>query len=219
MAMMPRQNLMDHGAAAGIAACGFAFPLLVRAVGFHTGYHFAQVTTPQELSAAVKDFPGDEICVIERLDARDCEGMYRKYRAMFVDGALYPLHLAVSRDWKVHYFTADMAESPANRAKDEAFLADMAGTIGQRAIAALDRIRATLALDYGGIDFAVNASGEILFFEANATMVVYPPVADLKWAYRRPAVEAVLTAVWTMLVDRAAASLGSVAAVVRNPRR
>ena len=219
MAMMPKRKLMDHGAAAEIAGRGFVFPLLVRAVGFHTGFHFVQVATPQELSAVVGDFPGDDVCVIERLDAHDGEGMYRKYRAMFVDGTLYPLHLAVSRDWKVHYFTADMADSPANRAKDQAFLADMADAIGQRAIAGLERICAALALDYGGIDFAVNALGEILFFEANATMVVYPPVADPKWAYRRPAVEAVLTAVRTMLVDRAA-PLGSVAATaVRNPRR
>ncbi len=206
MAMMPKRKLMDHGAAAEIAARGFAFPLLVRAIGFHTGYHFAQVATPHELSAAVNGFPGDDVCLIERLDARDGEGMYRKYRAMFVDGALYPLHLAISCDWKVHYFTADMSDSPANRAKDEIFLADMAGAIGQRAIAGLARIRAALALDYGGIDFAVNAHGEILFFEANATMVVYPPDADPKWAYRRPAVEAVLTAVRTMLVHRAGAA-------------
>jgi hypothetical protein len=79
----------------------------------------------------------------------------------------------------------------------------MAAAIGRRAIDGLDRIRAALGLDYGGVDFAVNAQGEILFFEANATMVVYPPVADPKWAYRRPAVEAVLTAVRAMLVDRA----------------
>ena len=110
MAMMPKRKLIDHGAAAEIAARGFAFPLLVRAIGFHTGYHFAEVATPQELSAAVNGFPGDDVCVIERLDARDGEGMYRKYRVMFVDGTLYPLHLAISRDWKVHYFTADMSE-------------------------------------------------------------------------------------------------------------
>ena len=51
----------------------------------------------------------------------------------------------------------------------------------------------------------MNARGEILFFEANATMVVYPPVLDPKWAYRRPAVEAVLAAVRAMLVTHAKA--------------
>ena len=110
MAIVPKQKLIGPGAAAAVAAHGFAFPLLVRAPGFHTGYHFAQVATPAELSTAVADFPGEEACLIERLDARDADGMYRKYRAMFVDGTLYPLHLALSRDWKVHYFTADMAD-------------------------------------------------------------------------------------------------------------
>jgi hypothetical protein len=98
-----------------------------------------------------------------------------------------------------------MANSPQNRAKDAAFLDDMASTIGPRGMAALDRVRTALALDYGGIDFAVNRGGEILLFEANATMVVYPPLDDPKWAYRRPAVEAVLSAVRAMLMERSVA--------------
>jgi hypothetical protein len=205
MTKLPKRTLMGSDAAAKIAGDGFVFPLLVRAPGFHTGLHFAHVETPEALAAAVKDFPGDAVWLIERLDARDDAGMYRKYRVMVVGGILYPLHLAISRDWKVHYFTADMADSPENRAKDEEFLTDMARAIGANAVAGLERIRAALALDYGGIDFAVSRHGDILFFEGNATMVVYPPVLDLKWAYRRPAVEAVLAAVHTMLVGRAVA--------------
>jgi hypothetical protein len=205
MATLPKRALAGPDAAATVAANGFVFPLLVRAPGFHTGHHFAHVETPGQLAAAVANFPGDNVWLIERLDARDGEGMFRKYRVMIVDGKLYPMHLAISRDWKVHYFTADMAASPENRAKDAAFLTDMAGRIGQNAMAGLERIRAALALDYGGVDFAVNPQGDILFFEANATMVVYPPVLDPKWAYRRPAVEAVLAAVRTMLVGRSIA--------------
>jgi hypothetical protein len=52
----------------------------------------------------------------------------------------------------------------------------------------------------------VNPRGDILFFEANATMVVYPPSLDPKWIYRRPAVEAVLTAVRTMITERSIAA-------------
>ncbi len=52
-----------------------------------------------------------------------------------------------------------------------------------------------LDLDYGGIDFAVNAQGDILFFEANATMVMVPLAADEKWDYRRPAFDDVFAAV------------------------
>ena len=209
MMTLPRSALADAGGVEAVAGNGFSFPLLVRAPGFHTGRHFVRVETPERLAAAIAKLPGEDVWLIEQLDARDNEGMFRKFRVMIVDGQLYPLHLAISQDWKVHYFTADMARSAENRSKDAAFLEDMTSAVGRRGIAALERIGKVLGLDYGGIDFAVNAQGEILFFEANATMVVVPLSLDEKWNYRRPAVDRVFAAVRTMLVER---SIGSSAA-------
>jgi hypothetical protein len=206
MATLSRRLLAGAEGAAAVASSGLSFPVLVRAPGFHTGHHFVRAEDQQSLAAAVTEFPGDNVWLIEQLDARDGEGLFRKYRIMMVDRQLYPLHLAISRHWKVHYFTADMADSPENRSIDAAFLQDMAGVIGQRGIVALERICATLDLDYGGIDFGVNAQGEILFFEANATMVMIPLMAEQKWAYRRPAFDKVFAAVRKMLLDRAAMS-------------
>jgi hypothetical protein len=205
MLRLPRRGLGTPEGAKVVAGHGFTFPLLVRAPGFHTGHHFARVDAPDALAAAIADFPGDDVWLIDQLDARDGEGMFRKFRVMFVDGRLYPLHLAISPDWKVHYFTADMAQSEANRRRDAEFLADMTSVIGLRGMAALERINSTLGLDYGGIDFAVNAAGDILFFEANATMVVLPPSHDHKWAYRRPAFAGVYSAVGAMLTTRSRA--------------
>lgn len=205
MLRLPRRVLAASDGAQAVAGNGFTFPLLVRAPGFHTGHHFVRVATPGELAAAVADFPGDDVWLIEELDARDGEGMFRKFRVMFVDGGLYPLHLAISPDWKVHYFTADMAQSSANRRRDAAFIAGMATVIGPRGMAALERINAALGLDYGGIDFAVNGDGDVLFFEANATMVVLPPSHDHKWAYRAPAFANVHSAVRAMLTKRSLA--------------
>jgi glutathione synthase/RimK-type ligase-like ATP-grasp enzyme len=71
-------------------------------------------------------------------------------------------------------------------------------------MAALQRIGAALSLDYGGIDFAVNADGDILLFEANATMVMIPLTADPKWDYRRPAFDRVFAAIRAMLLGKAA---------------
>ena len=70
-------------------------------------------------------------------------------------------------------------------------------------MAALAGIRDTLGLDYGGIDFGLNAAGEILLFEANATMVVNPPDPDPRFAHRRDAVTHILEAVKVMLMNRA----------------
>jgi hypothetical protein len=202
MAALKREMLTGPEASACVAGCGFAFPLLIRAPGFHTGQHFFRIEDLPELISIAAAIPGDDVWLIEQLDSRDARGMYRKLRVMMIDGKLYPLHLAISNNWKVHYFRADMADSPENRAVDGQFLNDMKGAIGAPAVAALERICATLALDYAGIDFAVNAAGKVLFFEANATMVMAPLSADPKWDYRRPAFDSVFAAVRRMIVDR-----------------
>ena len=75
--------------------------------------------------------------------------------------------------------------------------------IGPRGITALERINAALDHDYGGIDFAVNADGDVLLCEANATMVMVPLSNDKKWDYRRPAFDTVFAAVRGMLMQRA----------------
>ncbi len=202
MATLPRDSLVSSGAAAAVAGAGFTFPFLMRAPGFHTGIFFVRVENLTDLSRAAAEFPGDQVCLIEQLDARDADGFYRKCRVMIIDRKIYPLHLAISRDWKVHYFRADMADSPQNRATDAAFLTGIGNAIGSRGMAALQRINAALDLDYCGIDFAVNAAGDILFFEANATMVMVPLTADPKWDYRRPAFDSVFAAIRSMLIER-----------------
>jgi len=132
--------------------------------------------------------------------------MARKYRVMMIDGALYPLHLAISSDWKVHYFTANMASAPEYRAEEGRFLADMAGVLGPRAMTALARIATTLGLDYAGIDFALRNDGAILLFECNANMAIVPPDANPMWDYRRQAINRVIDAAKQMITARARAA-------------
>ena len=201
--MLPRSALDTATAADTLAAEGFGFPLLLRSPGYHTGRNFIRVETPDAVTAAVAALPGDDLLAIEYLDARGADGQSRKYRAMFINGTVYPLHLAISRQWKVHYFTADMAERADHRAEEAIYLDDMQAVLGARAVAALHRIRDELGLDYGGIDFGLGPSGDVLLFETNATMVVYPPDADERWTYRRAAVQRVLDAATGMVLDRA----------------
>jgi hypothetical protein len=189
--------------AAILANDDLCFPLLLRSPGFHTGRHFVYVAARDELSAAVDSLSGGQLLVIQYLDARGADGMARKYRVMFVDGVLYPLHLAVSAHWKVHYFTAAMAQEEALREEERRFLDDMPAVLGARAMSALQQICATLGLQYAGIDFALGPDGSVLLFEANATMVVSPPGPEPIWDYRRGAITAVLEAATRMLFRHA----------------
>ncbi len=182
---------------------GLRFPLLLRAPGFHNGRHFVLVETADGLGAALDELPGEELAAIEFLDARGRDGGFRKYRVMMIAGRLYPLHLAISSNWKIHYVTADMAENPAHRAEEARFLEDMPGVLGARAMTALAEIQSTLGLDYAGIDFGLSAQGDLLLFEANATMTILPPDQDRRWDYRRAAIQRVEEAVRRMVIDKA----------------
>ena len=181
------------------AARSAVLPILLRAPGYHAGEHFARVDRLEDLDAALAQLPGDRLFAISFLDTRDASGAYAKYRVMVVDGRLYPLHLAISRDWKVHYFSAQMAAQPAYREREAAFLRDPAAVLGGRAWDALGRIAQTLRLDYAGIDFTLDQRGAVVVFESNATMAVRYPPEEPMWTYRRPAVDAVLDSFAKML--------------------
>lgn len=200
---LARELLTGEDAPARLAALGCEFPLLLRSPGFHTGQHFVRIEDAGGLADAVDGLPGQTLLAIQTLDATAPDGLARKYRVMMIDGELYPLHMAASADWKVHYFTSAMADRPELRAEEAAFLADMPKALGPRAMAALHAIRDRLALDYAGVDFGLSANGALLFFEANATMTITPPLADPIWVYRRAPIARALDAAKAMLLNRA----------------
>ena len=204
-----RTNAIAHDELAGadgprlLAERGFAFPLLLRSPGYHTGRNFVLVESAAGLSAAAAELPGEELLAIEYLDARGSDGSARKFRVMMIDGRLYPLHLAISQNWKVHYFTSDMADQPGHRAEEAKFLEDMPAVLGPKALRALKAIQAALGLDYAGIDFGLSVEGDLLLFEANATMVIAKPNDDARWAYRRSAIDAAVEATVAMFKRKA----------------
>jgi tetratricopeptide (TPR) repeat protein len=185
-AALSRTILSSDRGTSAVRDAGFTFPLLIRAPGYHAGEHFRMLQDPRELRDAALRLPGEDALVIEYIDARDAAGAFRKYRVVIVDGRIFPLHLAISDNWNVHYFSAGMADRADRRAEDAGFLNDMPATLGRDAMRALESIRAMLALDFGGIDFGLDRHGRVLLFEANATMTVPWPDSDARWDYRRP---------------------------------
>lgn len=191
--------------ARGAPAPDVGWPMLLRSPGFHSGQHFVQIEAPGQLEPAIAALPGESLLAIEMLPSRSADGLYRKYRTIVVDGELFAMHAAVSEQWKVHYFSAEMAAHAERRAEDKAFLDDMVSAIPARALTALRAIAGRLRLDYGGIDFAVDAQGRVLVFEANATMTVPAPPKGAQWDYRRAPVKRILDATRRMLLRRARA--------------
>jgi len=124
----------------------------------------------------VRILPGERLLSIEQLDARGADGFYRKYRFLVIGGRFYPVHLARSSTWKVHYFSADQTRAAEAVAEEDAFLSDPRAAIGERAMHALESAAGRIGLDYFGIDFGLDRDGNALLFEANATMRAVVPV-------------------------------------------
>ncbi|HEY1976710.1 MAG TPA: tetratricopeptide repeat protein [Candidatus Baltobacteraceae bacterium] len=201
-AVVPRVRRIPKSAlVAGDVPSGTAYPAIVRAIGHHDGRHMERVDTAEELLARVAQLPGEEVHLIGYVDVRSEDGNVRKYRMTIAGSELYPLHLAVSRRWKVHYVTSDMEDSPENRAEDERFLRDPAAVVGGRAMSALHAVRERLKLDYGGIDFGLDRDGNAVIFEANASMFVPPAGNDAKWSYRREPTARIVDAVTRFMVS------------------
>jgi tetratricopeptide (TPR) repeat protein len=188
---------------ANLENAGISFPFLVRSPGFHTGQFFEKVDTVDDLSKALTELPGSSLIAIELLDTGNAEGEWHKYRVMSVAGELYPLHLAISKYWKVHYYSANMNDQPKSRKKEEAFLHDMVSVLGNNVLSTLKNIACELQLDYFGMDFAVNEdNGEVYLFEANATMIIPTLENNEEYQYRQLATSKVQSAVRNMINNR-----------------
>ena len=199
--LVPRAQITP----AGLRARGYSFPVLLRAPGYHMGEHFSMARTPDDLATCLAAIPGAAVLVIQYLDARR-SGIASKYRAFFVAGEIFPVHLArSSTQWKIHYVTSDMNVDDRYWAEERAYLTDMPATVGPQVMTALAGIVAMLGLDHGGIDFGIDADDNVLVFEANATMVIAWPPNDERAVYRRPPVQAILDATERLFRARAAA--------------
>jgi tetratricopeptide (TPR) repeat protein len=202
---LSRQEALSSAAPQTLALRGISPPFLLRAAGFHTGKNVAKIERFEEMVAALEAMPGERFFAIAFIDTRE-DDAFVKYRVMFVGDEMLPLHCATSPNWNVHYYTAGMETSPERRDRDAAFLADMNGTLGPAAMHALEGTRDLLVLDYGGVDFGIGERGEVVVFEANATMVVPPATTDERFVYRNPSGHRVVTAIRELLAARARAA-------------
>jgi Flp pilus assembly protein TadD len=182
-------------------AHGFDGPVLVRPAGLHGGQGMVLAHGPEELDG-VRPGPGDHY-MIQYRDYRSADGLYRKYRMLFVGGRPFAYHAAISEHWLVHHDTAGMDGRAERRAEEARFLTDPGAVLGERGLAAVTAIGQALDLDYCGADFALLPDGRILVFEANATMLAHFEDPEGPYAHKNAHVAAIVEAFQALLGARA----------------
>ena len=129
------------------------------------------------------------------------DGLFWKYRTIFVDRRPYRYHLAISDDWLVHYDTSGSRDHEARLAEELRFLEAPEASLGPTAYAAIAKVGRRLDLDYAGINFGILPDGRAVVFEANATMVVHPE-AEGALVHKNPYVERI-TSAFQALIENA----------------
>lgn len=152
---------------------GFAYPHIVRPVGSHGGHGLERITDAAERDAYLAGHDDAALYVAPYVDYASRDGLFRKYRIVFVDGEPLPCHLAISPHWMVHYYNAPMAEHQWMRDEEHAFMADLGSVFSGRLRDALREAAGLLALDYVGIDAAIDRDGTLLLFEADNALIVH----------------------------------------------
>ena len=203
---VPRTIRCSRACLDGVALDG---PALVRAVGSHGGKGLAVAQTPEEIRARIAALAADEVYLTQFVDVRSAGGLYRKLRVVFVDGQCFPVHLAIGDHWLSHYFRTTMADMPAWRAEEAAFLTGHEAYLGRDVCHALAELHGRVGLDYFGIDGAIGPDGRLVVFECNAAMLVRHSDRPAIFDYKREPAERVRQAVSGLLQRLATLSADS----------
>lgn len=189
----------------GLGALPIDAPLLARPAGDHGGDNLVLLSSDADRTAWLADQTADQLLVSPFHDFASVDGLWRKYRLIFIDRQVYPYHLAIGEHWLVHYWRTEMGRADWKMAEEQRFLADWRGVFGPVAARAAEAVARRLDLDYGGMDCALMADGRLLLFEANACMLVHLDEPIQTFAYKHQYVPPIREAFTRMVRARAGA--------------
>lgn len=178
------------------------FPLIVRPVDSQAGRGLSKLDGPADILAYLNTQPDAEFYVARFVDYRGQDGLFRKYRIVFIDGRPFVAHMAVSEHWMIHYLNAGMGEDEAKREEEARFMATFDEDFAHRHAPALSAMVDRVGLDYFGIDCAETPQGDLLIFEVDSALVVHAMDSIETYPYKRPQMEKIFTAFQRMLVQR-----------------
>src|SRR5262249_25890879 len=98
------------------------FPLVVRPRGSHAGVGFAKLDDHSAIDRYLAERPEQVFFVSRFVDYASGDGLFRKYRVVFVEGRPYAGHMAIADRWDIWYLNAGMLENPGKRLEEETFM-------------------------------------------------------------------------------------------------
>jgi len=184
-------------------AADLAFPVIVRPRGSHAGSGLARIDAADGMAHYLEGREEELFFISRFVDYSNEDGLFRKYRVVFVDGRPFACHMAIADRWDIWYLNAGMSASIEKRREEETFMRTFDIGFGRRHQAALAAIYDRIGLDYFIIDCAETRDGSLLIFEADNTAVVHNMDPSVVFPYKPPQMRNIFSAFAAMLERRA----------------
>jgi hypothetical protein len=181
---------------------GISFPVIVRPRGSHAGKGLAKLDDANAIAHYLGEHPQESFFISRFVDYRSDDGLFRKYRIVFVDGKPYACHLAIADRWDIWYLNAGMSDSAGKRSEEATFMQTFDSGFAQRHRAALAGLSKRIGLDYFTVDCAETEDGSLLIFEADNTAIVHDMDSPDIFPYKVPQMRKVFDAFAAMLHRR-----------------
>jgi glutathione synthase/RimK-type ligase-like ATP-grasp enzyme len=184
-------------------ATDLVFPVIVRPRGSHAGAGLAKLDGPDALKRFLDEQQAQEFFIARFIDYSNDDGLFRKYRVVFIDGRPYACHMAVADRWDIWYLNAGMSASASKRLEEQTFMQTFDNGFARRHATALAGIANRIGLDYFTVDCAETKGGSLLIFEADNTAIVHDMDPPDIFPYKLPQMRRVFDAFAAMLDRRA----------------
>jgi tetratricopeptide (TPR) repeat protein len=167
----------------------FGFPVILRKTNAHESADLQFLADSEPAAVLLSDTAAvmehlarwnwHEFYAIEYVDLKRKDGFYRKLRAAYIDNEVIVNVAAINRLWMVSGWRAKPEGIDFYRANPRTIeecnniVRDPEATLGTEAMATLEAIRDRIPLDLFGVDFDVDDTGKVVFFEASAAMILH----------------------------------------------
>jgi hypothetical protein len=165
----------------------FTYPVIVRHVATDSSSRLrlsenktaALVNDADELRRFLERAAWPQFYVIQYVDLSKADGNFRKLRAVFFADEVFIVWGIYHNEWMVGgrlgpardfynafpHLAVEMKQIPR----------DPEGMLGAQVMPVLEAIRDRVPLEFFGLDFDVDDAGQVVLFEAQATMTILPP--------------------------------------------
>ena len=205
-------NDLAHGIGAALGPFGEGSSVLIRPIDTDCGRGLERVASLPGLGDYLQRHPEEHFHLAPFVDYSGPDGLFRKQRITFIDGAAFPAHMAISNHWMVHYLNAGMTESADKRREEERWMETFHTDFAVRHANAFAALHERIGADYFSIDCAETPDGRLLFFEADIAAIVHNLDCTQMFPYKQKHMARLFSAFEAMLLARARVGERAIAA-------